>query len=102
MTYRETLQGLLSRAKGTRKADLEAELAGPPLPSCLAYLWDIFCRLSSRRGSNGSGPNLITYIEIDAFQRVSGVRLNAWEVQTIEAFDRCWIAERYRVKDAST
>lgn len=100
MTHRETLQGLLDRArKPERKAEIEAELAAPQLPSCLSYLWSIFSRLAARRSSNGSGPNLITYLEIEAFQRVTGHRLNAWEVEMIEELDRCYMAERYRSKD---
>jgi hypothetical protein len=99
VTYRDTLQGLLDRArKPERIAELEAELAAPPLPSALSYLWTAYSRLAARRGSNGSGPNFITYTDIDAFARLTGIRLNAWEIEMIEALDRCYIAERYRSK----
>jgi hypothetical protein len=91
---------LLDRARNEkRKAALEAELACPPMPSGLSYLWAIFVRLSGRRGSSGSGP--ITYLEIDAFQRITGTRLNGWEIEMIEALDRCYLAEWHRAK-AST
>lgn len=95
-TYRETLQGLLDRARDDkRKAQLEAELSCPPLPSCISYLWSIFARL--RRTSSG----LISYLEIDAFQRVTGTRLNGWEVEMIEALDRAYMAERFKASNSS-
>lgn len=99
------LEGLLKRTKrfGTnpaRIAELEEELRVPPLPPCLTYLWNIFCRLSSRRTSNGFGPNLITYLDIDAFQRVTRFNLTAWEVEMIETVDRLYLAEYARSRKA--
>lgn len=77
-------------------AEYEEQLRVPPLPPSLTYLWSIFCRLSSRRTSNGFGINLITYPEIDAFQRVTGFRLMQWEVEMIETIDRLYLAEYAR------
>jgi hypothetical protein len=98
VTYRQALQTLLDRHlrrgdKPERVAELRAELAQPPLPQSLEYLWAAFCRLATRRTSNGYGPNLITYPEIDAFQRVTSIRLDPWEVEIIEMLDRMFITE---------
>lgn len=88
VSYRETLEGLLARAKTDEKRlELEVELTVPPLPPAMAYLWAAFLRLSSRRGSNGFGPSRLTHLEIETFQRVTGLRLRPWEVALIEALD---------------
>jgi hypothetical protein len=92
--YRETLQGLLKRAKTPeRRAQLEEELDQPPFPDALAYLWNVFTRLSNRRPV-GMVAGLIPWSEIDAFQRVSGFRLGPWEVQLIEALDGLYMSEK--------
>lgn len=95
MTWRETLEGLLSRARRPEKiAEYEAELATPPLPPELAYLWRIFGRLSARRGSNGFGANPIGWAEIDAFARLTGTRLEPWECETLEMLDDLFRSEQ--------
>lgn len=70
-----------------RLAAYQAELACPPCPPSLTYLWATFYRLSNRRGSNGFGVNPITWSELDAFTRLSGVRLTPWEIETVEMLD---------------
>jgi hypothetical protein len=104
VTYRETIRTLLDRVRRSggrpeRVAELEAELSAPPLPAALAYLWATFCRLATRRSSNGWGPNLITYLEIDAFQRVTGFRFAPWEIELIETLDRMFITENAKARD---
>lgn len=92
MPYREHLEGLLKRAKRPeRVAELEAELAVPPMPAGAVYLWNAFMRLSSRRGSSGWGPLMISWPEIDAFQRLSWVRLAPFEIEIIERLDEAWL-----------
>lgn len=93
----EHIEGLLDRAKTPeRREKLEQELALPPLPWCLIYLWNRFTRLSNRRGSNGFGPSLLTYIEIEAFQRLTGFRFTPWEIEMIEMLDHEFISSRTR------
>lgn len=78
---------MLKRArKPEQRAALEADLAAPPLPVSLRYLWSAFIRLSDRRPV-GMNVGLIPWSEIDAFQRVSGFRLTPWEVELIEMLD---------------
>ncbi len=62
----------------------------PPFPRVLAYLWRVFIRLHSRRGSNGFGANPITFADIEAFIRLSGTRLVPWEVEVIEELDNLY------------
>lgn len=94
MSYRQTLEGLLERAhKPERRAYYETELDCPPLPSSLIYLWKIFIRLSSRRGSSGFGINPISWPEIDAFVRFSKFHLSPWEIEMLELIDNLYCAE---------
>jgi hypothetical protein len=68
------------------------------LPPAVAYLWSAFLRLHCRRGSNGFGASPLSWSEIDAFCRLSGVRLAPWEVEIVEALDDAYMAEQ--AKDA--
>lgn len=70
-----------------RRAEYEAELACPPFPAPLGHVWQAFCRLSGRRGSNGFGINPIGWCDLDAFCRLSGLRLAPWEIRLIEQLD---------------
>jgi hypothetical protein len=60
----------------------------------VAYLWSTFLRLHSRRGSNGFGASPLSWSEIDACCRLSGVRLAPWEVEIIEALDDAYMVEQ--------
>lgn len=83
---------MLERARtAERREELERELDLPPLPWCLVYLWSQFIRLSNRRGSNGFGPSLLTYTEIEAFQRLSGFHFTPWEIEMIEVIDQSYL-----------
>ena len=63
------------------------QLSLPPFPEEVRYLWDAFIRLRRRTTSSGFGPGLISWSDMDSFQRLAGVRLAPWEVETIEALD---------------
>lgn len=84
----EILEGLVSRTRDPdRRADYEAQLACPPLPEALAYLWGSFVRLRRRKGSNGFAVSPIEWPDFDAFLRLSGMRLAPWEIAAIEDLD---------------
>src|SRR5262249_53079993 len=86
--YRQVLEGLLERQtlKPERRAEIEAELETPPFPLELEHVWTAFCRLSARRRS-GFSIEPIGWADLDAFIRLTGVRLAPWEVQLIEMLD---------------
>lgn len=80
-------------------------------PRALAYkpeigahqmdIWRAFCDLAGARSSNGYGPNPIAWTEIDAWLRVTGARLDAWEVRAIRRMDAAfldWAAERVKAE----
>lgn len=68
-----------------RRRELQRELAVPPFPEAVRYLWDAFWRIRSRRGA---GP--LTLGEIADFIRLTGVQLAPWEVEIIERLDNAW------------
>lgn len=71
----------------------------PELPPAVAYLWRAFTRIRRRRGGNGFSASPIEWGDIDAFMRLSGVRLAPWEVEVIEDLDDAWLAEISRKQD---
>lgn len=81
------LDGLLERARDPkRRAEYEADLFCPPCPAALAHVWNAFARLGARRAS-GFGSNPISFLEIEAFQRLTGLRFMPLEVRLIEELD---------------
>lgn len=95
------LEGLIARARTPeRVAALEAELAGPPLPPGTGYLWAIYCRLAARRGAGGFGAAPIGWVDLAAFQSLTGFRLSPWEVTVIEALDNLHLAGETRPKES--
>jgi hypothetical protein len=72
------------------------------LPAGCEELWRVFNELHACRGNYGFGPVRITYADIDAFQRVSGMRLHPWEIKAIRRADAAYLtqwAERHRRDD---
>ena len=87
MPYRQVLEGLLERTrKPERRAELEAKLETPPFPFELEHVWTAFCRLHARRRS-GFSAEPIAWSDLDAFIRLTGVRLAPFEIQLIEMLD---------------
>lgn len=57
----------------------------------MRYLWRQFTSLHRARTSNGWGPNPITWSELDAYCRLTGVQLDPWEVEAIRALDEAFL-----------
>lgn len=89
---REHLQAIERQTGVTPQALLDA----PQCPQGCEHLWRIFAELHECRAWP-YGPQRITYADIDAFQRVTGTALAAWERDAIRkadaAFLKAW-AER--------
>lgn len=96
VSHQERIEGLLARPKlsAAKRAKYEAEIALPPFPKALRYLWDAFWRIRRRKGGNGFGASPIEWPDIDAFVRNSDVRLSSWEVMAIEDLDDLYLAVR--------
>jgi hypothetical protein len=69
----------------------EALLCAPPCPEGCGELWSIFRELHACRGSNGFGPTRISYVDLDAYQRVTGTKLQTWEIEAIRRADKAYL-----------
>lgn len=65
---------------------------GPVLPPECASLWSDFLDLHSSRQAGQSGPARISFIDLDAWQRVTGAKLDAWEIDAIRGADSAFMA----------
>lgn len=63
----------------------------PALPVACTQLWQDFLELHHCRGTTGFGPSRISFVEIDAWQRVNGVRLPFWQIRAIRSADDAYI-----------
>lgn len=66
-------------------------VAAPCLPSGCEQLWADFLALHNGRGFTGFGPARISFSDIDAFQRVKGIRLPAWQIDAIRRADNAYL-----------
>lgn len=80
-TLRDHLQAV-ARAGGA----VDPRLTSALQPG-LAGLWEAYCELSAMRPS-GMGASAIPGPEYESWQRLSGVTLTPWEVDTLKAMDR--------------
>ncbi len=62
------------------------------LPSACQQVFSDFTELHCARGSTGFGPARITFVDIDAWERVNGLKLDAWEIEAIRAGDDAYMA----------
>ena len=64
-------------------------------------LWNIFLRISGRRGSSGFGILPLAWADIDAFSRLTQTPLEPWEVRILEELDDAYLIERSRASRSS-
>ena len=84
-----------------RRAEIEAELSLPPFPVALDYLWVAFNRIRNRINGNGYVVPRITLPDLDAFNRLSGLRLQPWEIEIIELLDDALLASHRKQEDVT-
>jgi hypothetical protein len=68
------------------------------LPDEADSLWAAYIQLSAAR-PRGFGASGIPMGEIDAWQRLHGVRLTPWEVDTLSAMDAAALAAQAAMQD---
>lgn len=80
----DTLRGYLQwQASASGKAD--PRLTSRPPAEC-SFLWDVYCELSAMRPS-GMGISPIPGVEYESWQRLQGITLTPWEIDTLKAMD---------------
>jgi hypothetical protein len=65
----------------------------PTLPDCCETLWLDFIELHGSRGSTGFGAARITYSDLHAYQQVTGLRIQPWQLACIRKADDMWLAD---------
>lgn len=78
------------------------ELRTPECPAAVAYLLQWFAELSRGRPV-GMGLAPLSWCEIDAWSRLTGTRLQHWELRALLALDGAWLraAAKGRPKPAA-
>jgi hypothetical protein len=71
---------------------------GQDLPVGGKHIWTWFCELSSSR-SSGMSANPLSFLEIEAWCRLVGVRPNPTEIRLIKALDASWLAIQHEKID---
>lgn len=62
-------------------------------PPAVDHVWEWFWDLSSRRMSGESGPQPITYTEIESFKRATGILVTSEEVRMLVQMDAAYRSE---------
>ena len=71
---------------------LPDELANAPAcPAELGHVWRWFAELNARR-PRGEGDHPISYAEIDAWARLSGIQARPFEVAALLAVDNAFLS----------
>lgn len=71
---------------------------GPRPPAGCGPLWRDFMELHNSRSWGEGGPKPISFVELDAWQRVRGVRLAAWEIAAVRAADAGFLGVHARAR----
>lgn len=77
---------------GILSAALE-ELDQPDFPDDLDYLWEWFLELHSARQSGGFGAAPISYLEMEAWSRLTDRELRDWEARAIRTLDGMFLSQ---------
>ena len=71
-------------------------LEEPEIPEGFEVVWEWFWELASGRGHTGFAWLPLSWTEMDAWARMSGVDLQPWLAGIFRAMDRAWLAEAAR------
>jgi hypothetical protein len=71
-----------------------------PLPSGGERLWMLFFDLSNARGQGFSGPEAISWGDIDAYDRMTGADIERWEAAALRRMDDAYLSECATLSEA--
>lgn len=72
------------------------EYAPLPPPEWTEHIWEVFWELRSHAKAGFSGPEHLSFLEIDAWERVRGIRLEPFVLDMILQMDAAFMDERYK------
>ena len=70
------------------------DVRGPKFPNELVYLWRHFREVHNGRAVNGYGETRVSYLDLMAWQEVTGTRLRPWEARAIMTLGMVWLNVR--------
>ncbi len=70
---------------------LDPRLIAAPIPDAGRPIWELFVTLSAMRRT-GMGLNPLAMTDIEAYSRLTGVRLTAFELDTLLSIDQAALA----------
>lgn len=88
-TLREIAHSVLKQTKRWPATIPEERM----LPEASSYLWDWYKDLARGRGSSGFGLSPLSWSDIDAWCRLTGVTLERWELEVLKRIDSAEQAE---------
>lgn len=65
----------------------------PPVPEAGAWIWAWFCDLCATRTYHASGPNPLSFAEIEAYGRLHGFAMRQDHTRMLLAMDRAYIED---------
>lgn len=71
---------------------MPVELVTPPVPAVLTYLLEHFAELTAARSNGFGAPQPISWSDMAAWARLTGLRLWPWEAQALRALDLVWLS----------
>lgn len=71
-------------------------LEAPEIPEGFEPVWAWFWELASGRGHTGFAWLPLSWTEMDAWARMSGIDMQPWLAGMFRAMDRAWLAEAAR------
>ena len=88
-------------ASKQQRLEIEARLDIPPMPEEYGFAWASFTDLQATRGSNGFSANPLTYLEMEAYMRLSGRILLPHEIRAIKTIDAAYLNVQADVSKAA-
>lgn len=64
----------------------------PECPREIIYIWNSWVELNNGRGSSGFAPIPISWQEMEAYARLTGVDLLPWEARAIRSIDDAYMS----------
>ena len=77
------------------------QLEPVPFPETLEYVWRDFLELNDARTSNGYTVNPISYLELDAWNRLMNKQVTAQEISIMKQLDSVFMSH-YQKQQAAT
>lgn len=77
------------------------ELLMPEFPDVASHVWSYFLSIHQGRSYGISGPNPVSYQDIEAWSRLTGWTLTPWELSAVKKLDAVFLSKREENDDGS-